>query len=210
MSQTGKREDKRRTPSTLNWVLMNVIKNSVLHSSQKHDHSKVQLENAQEVALFPLKQQRMSVDLLFRHLWWMAVVYFYAVCSTLWREFGCLCLCGRDLLSTWTKLDLLQEISQNLFLGFAPNSQSYRWWHLSKKLQPPPLCAPCIAWNLTFLTHTSLSVFFFSFFSHQQILLLGASLILSSFLFHNLPHTAGQTHSFILRHTHTHTQMLTD
>ncbi len=54
-----------------------------------------------------------------------------------------------------------------------PQSNSLSRWRLSKKWQPPPLCAPCIAWNLTFFTHTSFFFFFLSFslclcFSHSR------------------------------------------
>lgn len=87
---------------------MNVIKNSILHSSQQHDHSKVQLENAQEVALFPLKQQRMSVDLIQTSVMMNgSCIFLCGVLHPLTRIWVSLCLWERDLLSTWTKLDLL-------------------------------------------------------------------------------------------------------
>lgn len=211
MSQTGNREDKRRTPSTLNGELMNVFQNSRLHSPQQHDHSKVQLENAQEVAPFPLGQQWMSEDLIQISVVTGCCIFLSSVLHPLTRITVSLCLWERPppyLYSTWS---FVRVFSEYFSFTTPPQSNSLSRWRLSKKWQPPPLCAPCIAWNLTFFTHTSFFLSFsLSLFFTQQIILSGASLVLSSVLFHNLPHKAGQTHSFMLRNTHTHTHSNAD
>ncbi len=49
-----------------------------------------------------------------------------------------------------------------------PQSHSQSRWRLSIKWQPPPLCAPYIAWNLTFFTHTSFFLTLFVFHTSRS------------------------------------------
>lgn len=202
MSQTGNREDKRRTPSTLNGTWTNVLENSSLYSPQQHDHSKVQLENAQEVAPFPLGQRWMSADLIQISVVTDYSIFLCSVLHPLTRITVSLCLWERPP-------PYLYSIFCKSFPSFTtpphptPIKQSEPVTSLQKMTAPTSL-RPLHSMEFNFLY----SHFFLSHslcFSHQQIILLGASLVLSSVLFHNLPHTAGQTHSFMLRNTYTHT-----
>lgn len=127
---------------------------------QQHDHSKIQLGNAQEVAPFPLGQQWMSEDLIQTSVVTGCCMFLCGVLHplTIIRVF--LCLWERPppyLFSTWVFSE---------YFGFTTPIQSDSQRRLSKKWQPPPLCTPCIGWNLTFFTHTSFflshSVFHFS------------------------------------------------
>lgn len=211
MSQTGNREDKRRTPSTLNGELMNVFQNSHLHSPQQHDHCKVQLENAQEVAPFPLGQQWMSEDLIQISVVTGCCIFLCSVLHPLTRITVSLCLWERPppyLYSTWS---FVRVFSEYFSFTTPPQSNSLSRWRLSKKWLPPPLCAPCIAWNLTFFTHTS---FFLSFslclcFSHSR----SSSRVLlwfcPAFCF-IISHTRLDKHTLSCLETHTHTHSNAD
>jgi len=106
-------------------------------------------------------------------------------------------------------LNLIFHKSFLRIFGFHPKQSEQQTVTSLQKTTAPTSVRPLHSMEFIFLcSHFSFFLSLSLCFLHQQMLLSGTSTILSSFLFHNLPHTAGQTHSFMLRHTHTHTHTL--
>lgn len=188
-------------PQSLYCVLMNVIQISRPTFLQHPNGSRVQLGKLSGSCSVSFKATvnvcRSHPDICDE------CIFFCSVLHPLTRSGIFVCLWCVDLLPTF-ELDLLQEFSWNILL-FHPTP--FKDGDVSPKNDCPQHhpTPPCIAWNSTFFTQSSPPLSLCVFHTSRS----SSCLILPSVLLCNLPHTAGQTHSFMLRHTHTHKCWLT-